>query len=73
MVRMKIAPDIEFTMEIELKGVDRDSRDHEVQMHKAEVYAEFMERLKRAFPESDTKVDSFLFGLDREREVAKAD
>jgi len=67
MVRVKIAPDIEFKMEVELEGIDHTSRDHEIQLHKAEVYGEFMERLKRAFPESDIKVDSFLFGLDLEK------
>ena len=71
MVRVKIAPDIEFAMEVELKGIDHTSRDHEVQLHKAEVYAEFMGRLRRAFPESDVKVDSFLFGLDREKVAAE--
>jgi hypothetical protein len=70
MVRVKIAPDIEFKMEVELKGIDDTSRDHEVQLHKEEVYGEFMERMKRAFPESDLKVDSFLFGLDREKVAA---
>jgi hypothetical protein len=70
MVRVKIAPDVEFMMEVELKGIDHTSRDHEVQLHKAEVYAEFMERMKKAFPESDIRVDSFLFGLEREQVAA---
>ena len=70
MVRVKIAHDIEFKMEIELKGIDDTSRDHEVQLHKAEVYEEFMARMKKAFPESDIKVDSFLFGLERKKVAA---
>jgi hypothetical protein len=72
MVRVKIAPDIEFKMEVELKGIDHNSRDHEVQLHKEEVYTEFMERLKKAFPEGDIRVDSFLFGMDREKVAAGA-
>jgi hypothetical protein len=64
MVRVKMSPDIEFSMEVELEGIDADSRDHDVQLHKADVYAAFMERLKKAFPEGDFKVDAFSFGLD---------
>jgi hypothetical protein len=70
MVRVKIAPDIEFKMEVELEGIDYTSRDHDVQLHKEEVYSEFMERLKKAFPESDVRVDSFIFGLNREKVAA---
>ena len=65
MVRIRMAPDMEFCMEIELPGIDGQSRDHDVQQHKAVVYAAFMEKIKKAFPETDLKVDTFTFGLDR--------
>ena len=72
MVRVKIAPDTEFTMDIELEGIDMTSRDHDVQLRKEEVYRAFAERIGRAFPESDVKIDTFSFGLAREEETAKA-
>jgi len=48
-------------MEITLSGVDVDSRDWDVQQHKAEVYAEFERRLQKAFPEG-LRIHSFEFG-----------
>lgn len=62
-IRVQIAPEIEFKMELSLSGVDVDSRDWDVQQHKAEVYAEFERRLKKAFPEG-LRIHSFEFGLD---------
>ena len=62
-VRVQMAPEIEFKMEIEVEGVDTDSRDYNVQQHKSEVHEEFMRRLNAAFPEG-LKVHSFEFGLD---------
>lgn len=67
MVRVKMSPDIEFTMEIELKGIDYGSRDHDVQLHKEEVYRAFVEKLQKAFPEGDMRIDTFTFGLDKEK------
>lgn len=64
MVRVKMSPDIEFVMEVDLEGIDAASRDHDVQLHKAEVYAAFMEKLRKSFAEGDVKVDTFSFGLD---------
>ena len=67
MVRVRMAPDIEFCMEVDLPGIDEQSRDHDVQLHKAVVHAAFMERIKKAFPEGDLKIDTCTFGLDREK------
>jgi len=61
-IRFQIAPDIEFKMELEVEGVKPESRDYDVQQHKAEVYQEFERRLKNAFPEG-IKIDRFDFGL----------
>lgn len=71
MVRVKIAPDIEFKMDIELEGITMDSRDHDVQQHKKEVYEAFMERIRKGYPESDMKVDTFEFGLDKSEKLEK--
>ena len=61
-IRFQIAPDVEFKMDMELEGVSSESRDYDVQQHKAEVYQEFERRLKNAFPEG-IRIDSFEFGL----------
>jgi hypothetical protein len=61
-IRLQIAPDIEFKMDLEVEGIDSGSRDYDVQQHKAEVYQELERRLKNAFPEG-VKIDRFEFGL----------
>lgn len=64
-IRLQIAPDIEFKMDLEVEGVNSGSRDYDVQQHKVEVYQEFERRLKDAFPEG-IKIDRFEFGLSLE-------
>jgi hypothetical protein len=64
-IRLQLAPDIEFKMDLEVEGVDSGSRDYDVQQHKAEVYQEFERRLKSVFPEG-IKIDRFEFGLSLE-------
>ena len=66
-IRLQIAPDIEFKMDLEVEGVNSGSRDYDVQQHKAEVYQEFERRLKDAFPEG-IKIDRFEFGLSVEND-----
>jgi hypothetical protein len=61
-MRLQIAPDVEFKMDLEVEGVDSGSRDYNVQQHKAEVYHEFERRRKKLFPEG-IKIDRFEFGL----------
>lgn len=65
-LRFQIAPDVEFKLDLEVAGITSDSRDYDVQQHKAEVYQEFERRLKQAFPEG-VKIDRFDFGLSREK------
>lgn len=62
-LRLQIAPDVEFKMDMEVEGIDSGSRDYDVQQHKAEVYEEFEKRLKKVFPEG-VKIDRFEFGLN---------
>lgn len=63
-VRVQIAPEIEFKMEMDVRGVDAEARDYDVQQHKAVVYEEFVRRLQAAFPEG-FRMYTFEFGLDR--------
>jgi hypothetical protein len=63
-IRLQMAPEMELKMDLDVEGVDIDSRDWDVQQHKVEVYAEFERRMKEAFPEG-FRMHTFEFGLDR--------
>ena len=63
-IRFQIAPNVEFKMDLEVEGVTPQTRDYDVQQHKAEVYQEFERRLKEAFPEG-IHIDTFEFGLSQ--------
>ena len=63
-IQFQIAPDVEFKLELEVEGINPESRDYDIQQHKAEVYREFERRLKEAFPEG-VKIDRFEFGLSQ--------
>ncbi len=65
-VSFKIAPDIEFNMDLDIEGIDVTTRDYDVQQHKSEVYREFEKRISQAFPEG-YRIDTFDFGLDRDK------
>mgnify|MGYP001813393761 FL=1 len=64
-IRLQIAPDVEFKMDLEVDGIESGSRDYDVQQHKVEVYKEFERRLKNVFPEG-VKIDRFEFGLSHD-------
>lgn len=61
-IRFQIAPDVEFKMDMEVEGITADSRDYDIQQHKAEVYRAFEQRLQEAFPEG-IHIDTFEFGV----------
>ena len=67
-IRLQIAPDVEFKMDLEVEGIDSESRDYNVQQHKAEVYQEFERRLNNVFPEG-IKIDRFEFGLSLDNDA----
>ena len=64
-MRFQIAPDVEFKMGLEIEGINSESRDYDIQQHKAEVYQEFERRLNEAFPEG-VRIDRFEFGLSKD-------
>ena len=67
-LNVQIAPDIEFKMAIDIPELEDNSRDYDLQQHKAEIYAEFEKRLKSVFPEG-LKIDTFQFGIDKEHQT----
>jgi hypothetical protein len=62
-IRVQMAPEIEFKMAVNIDDIDENSRDYDVQQHKAEIFAEFKRRLDAAFPEG-YQMHGFEFGKD---------
>ena len=65
MTHIKLAPDVEFKMDINLDNITDNSRDYDVQQHKAEVIQEFEKRLSQVFPEG-FKIDRMDFAMDKQ-------
>lgn len=65
MTHIKLAPDVEFKMNIDLDNITENSRDYDVQQHKVEIIKEFEKRLSQVFPEG-FKIDGMDFGLDKQ-------
>ncbi len=64
---LRISPDMDFYLEMELQGVNEKTREYDVQEYDDAVYKEFVERLKKAFPEGDFRIYNFEFGVAREK------
>jgi len=47
---LRISPDMDFYLDMELQGVNEKTREYDVQQYENVVYQEFVERLKKAFP-----------------------
>jgi hypothetical protein len=56
---------------MELQGVTDKTSEYDVQQYEKVVYKEFVERLKKAFPEGDFRLHTFEFGIAREKMVTK--
>ncbi len=64
---VKIAPDMEFMMEVDLQGVDENTRDYDIQLYEKVVKDALMERLTKAFPEEDINIFALAVGVAREK------
>lgn len=71
MVWLRISPEMDFYLEMELQGVTDKTSEYGVQQYEKVVYKEFAERLKKAFPEGDFRIHTFEFGIAREKMVTK--
>jgi hypothetical protein len=71
-MRMRISPDMDFYIDMELQGVTERTRDYDVQQYEKIVYDEFIARLKKAFPEGDFRVYTFEFNIARETQAKAA-
>lgn len=64
---LRISPEIDFYLDMELQGANEKTREYDIQHYEHVVYKEFVERLKKAFPEEDFRMYTFDFGIARER------
>ena len=64
---LRISPEMDFYLDMDLQGVNERTREHDVQQYEQVVYQEFVERLKKAFPEGDFRMHTFDFGIAREK------
>jgi hypothetical protein len=64
---LRITPEMDFYLDMELQGVNEKTREYDVKQYENVVYNEFVERLKKAFPEGDFRTYKFEFGIARER------
>ena len=65
-MRLRISPDMDFYLDMELQGVTDRTRDSNVQEYEKAVFDEFINRMKKAFPEGDFRVYTFEFNIARE-------
>ena len=69
MVWLRISPNMDFYMEMELQKVSPRTTDDDVQQYEKIVREEFLERLKKAFPDGSQKIHGFEFGIAREKHM----
>ncbi len=71
-MRLRVSPDMDFYLDMELQGVTDKTRDDDIQQYDKIVYEEFVNRLKKAFPEEDFRVYNFEFNVARESKAKAA-
>ncbi len=57
---------MDFYLDMELQGVTDRTRDSDIQEYEKAVFDEFINRMKKAFPEGDFRVYTFEFNIARE-------
>ena len=65
-MRLRVSPDMDFYLEMELQGMTEKTKDHDIRQFEKIVYDEFVNRLKKAFPEEDFRIYNFEFNVARE-------
>lgn len=65
-MRLRISPNMDFFLDMDLQGVNERTRDVDIQQYERVVYDEFVSRLKKAFPEGDFRLYEFDFNVSRE-------
>jgi hypothetical protein len=57
---------MDFYVDMELQGVNELTRNEDIQQYENVVYEEFINRLRKAFPEEDFRVNTLAFNVARE-------
>jgi hypothetical protein len=65
-MRLRISPDMDFFLDMDLQGVNERTRDADIQEYEKVVFDEFISRIRKAFPEGDFRVYTFEFNVSRE-------
>ncbi len=65
-MRLRISPDMDFYVDMELQGATEQTRDNDIQQYEKIVYDEFVKKIKMAFPEGDFRIYNFEFNVARE-------
>jgi len=65
-MRLRISPDMDFYLDMDLQEVTVKTRDLDIQEYEKVVFDEFISRIKKAFPEGDFRVHTFEFNVARE-------
>lgn len=66
---LKITPDMDLMMNVDLQGVDERSRDYDVQLFEKVVRDALTERLKKVFAEEDIAIHFVNVGIAREKYI----
>jgi hypothetical protein len=69
---LRIAPEMDFYLDMELQGVTGKTREADVQQYEEVVRDAFVSRLKKAFPEEDIKIYNLEVGIAREKQAKVA-
>jgi hypothetical protein len=71
-MRLRISPNMDFFLDMDLQGVSERTRDADVQQYEKVVFDEFVSRLKKAFPEGDFRIYTFDYNVARESTLKAA-
>ena len=66
---LRITPDMDLIMEVDLQGLDERSRDMDVQLYDNVARDALIERLKKVFAEEDINIHSVDVGIAREKYI----
>jgi hypothetical protein len=66
---IKITPDMDLIMNVDLQGLDEQSRDRDVQLYENVARDALIERLKKVFAEEDINIHSVDVGIAREKYI----
>ena len=65
-MRLRISPEIDFYLDMDLQGVTERTRDADIQQYEKIVYDEFVNRIKKSFSEEDMRLYNFDFTVARD-------